>query len=68
MGLHWCTMLRWLQSFILREVVADVPADMALCLDCRKLECTEGDYQACAARRALAGRPGRSPKREGGRG
>lgn len=47
-------MFRWFQSFINREVVADVPAESDRCLDCGKLDCTEDEYQACAPRRARA--------------
>ena len=34
-------MFRWLQAFVRRELVSDVPPEMSLCLDCGKLECTE---------------------------
>ncbi len=30
-------MFRWLQAFVHRELVSDVPPEMELCLDCGKL-------------------------------
>ena len=47
-------MLRLLRTFIRRELVADVPAEMDLCLDCGKVECSEGEFQACVRRKARA--------------
>jgi hypothetical protein len=47
-------MLRRLGTFIRRELIAEVPADMDLCLDCGKLECSEGEFQACVRRKTRA--------------
>ena len=47
-------MLRRLGTFIRRELIADVPAEMDLCLDCGKLECSEGEFQTCVRRKARA--------------
>ena len=47
-------MLRRLRTFIRRELIAEVPAEMDLCLDCGKLECSEGEFQACVRRKARA--------------
>jgi hypothetical protein len=47
-------MLRWLRTFIRREVVADVPAELYRCLDCGKLNCAEGEWQDCTLRRVRA--------------
>ena len=33
-------MFRWLQAFVRRELVSDVPPEMELCLDCGKLMCS----------------------------
>jgi hypothetical protein len=47
-------MFRWLRTFIRREVVAEVPAELHHCLDCGELDCSEGRWQACALRKARA--------------
>jgi hypothetical protein len=49
-------MFRWLQNFIAREVIADVPVEMDLCLDCGKLACSEDRFQSCVHRKAHAAR------------
>ena len=49
-------MFAWLQRLIARNIVADVPAEMDLCLDCGRLECSEGEYRACARRMEHAAR------------
>jgi hypothetical protein len=46
-------MARWLRTFIRRELVADVPAEMDSCLDCGKVEC---EFQSCVRRKARATR------------
>ena len=40
-------MFRWLQAFVHRELVSDVPPEMELCLDCGKLMCSEGEFRDC---------------------
>ena len=54
-------MYRWLfrifpglESLIRRELVADVPVESYHCLDCGKVECSEGEYQDCASRKMRA--------------
>ncbi len=47
-------MLRRLRDFIRRELIAEVPAEMDLCLECGKLECSEGEFEACERRKARA--------------
>ncbi len=47
-------MLRWLKAFVRRELVADVPAELSLCLDCGKLACSEGEFRDCARRKERA--------------
>jgi hypothetical protein len=47
-------MARWLRTFIGRELVADVPAEMDSCLDCGKVECSESEFQSCVRRKARA--------------
>ena len=47
-------MLRRLRTFIRRELIAEVPPEMDLCLDCGKLQCSEGEFRSCARRKARA--------------
>ena len=47
-------MFRWLQAFVRRELVANVSPEMDLCLDCGKLECSEGEFRDCARRKERA--------------
>ena len=47
-------MFDWLRSFIRREVIDDAPPELSLCEECGKLECSEGDFQACAQRKQRA--------------
>ncbi len=47
-------MFRWLQAFVRRELVSDVPPEMNLCLDCGRLECNEGEFRDCARRKERA--------------
>ena len=47
-------MFRWLRTFFRQAWIADVPAESALCVDCEKLECSEGEFQYCAARKTCA--------------
>ena len=47
-------MFGWLKSFIGREIIADVPADLDACQDCGKLACTEGEFESCSRRRQRA--------------
>jgi hypothetical protein len=37
-----------------REVIAGAPAEVGMCLDWRRLRCTEDEFQACPARKARA--------------
>lgn len=42
---------RTLWDWVRRQVVDDVPQGDALCeFDCRKLQCTEGEWEACERR------------------
>ncbi len=47
-------MFRWLQAFVRRELVSDVPPEMDVCLDCGKLVCSEGEFRDCARRKERA--------------
>ena len=47
-------MLRWLQAFVHRELVYDVPAEMSLCLECGKLVCSENEFRDCERRKERA--------------
>ena len=47
-------MLRRIRNFIRRAIVADVPAEMDLCLDCGKPLCSEEKFQGCERRKARA--------------
>jgi hypothetical protein len=47
-------MFRWLQAFVRRELVSDVSPEMDLCLDCGKLECSEGEFKDCVRRKERA--------------
>jgi len=47
-------MFRWLQAFVRRELVSDVPPQMDLCLDCGKLVCSEDEFRDCTRRKARA--------------
>jgi hypothetical protein len=47
-------MFRWLQAFVRRELVSDVPSEMDLCLDCGKLVCSEGEFRDCERRKKRA--------------
>jgi hypothetical protein len=47
-------MFRWLRWLFRGRLVADVPAEMDLCLDCGKLECSEGEYSDCSRRKIHA--------------
>jgi hypothetical protein len=47
-------MFRWLGSLFRGRLIADVPAEMDLCLDCGKLECSEGEYLDCSRRKTHA--------------
>ncbi len=49
-------MFQWLRNFIARDVIADVPLEMDLCLDCGKPACPEDQYQTCVHRKAHAAR------------
>ena len=44
-------MFRWLQAFVRRGLVSDVPPEMDLCLDCGKLVCSEGEFRDCPRRK-----------------
>ena len=61
----WATFVR---KFIEKHVVAEVPDEMAACLDCDAVQCLDGVYETCpnrlgraaalsAARAPAAGRP-----------
>ncbi len=43
--------LRNIWNWVLRQFAGDVPEDDALCeFDCRKPQCTEGEWETCARR------------------
>ncbi|CAH2599553.1 protein of unknown function [Rhodovastum atsumiense] len=44
----------WFHSMVSRHVIADVPEEMDLCLDCGSLSCRDADYQRCMRRLAHA--------------
>ena len=44
-------MFGWWRSFMRREVIADVPPEMDMCLECGKIECSEGEFRDCARRK-----------------
>jgi hypothetical protein len=41
-------------GFVRRHIVDDVPPEMDLCVDCRKLQCFEATFKDCAPRKARA--------------
>ena len=45
---------RWLGEFVRRNLGADVSPEMELCLDCRKVECSVGEFEVCARRKERA--------------
>ena len=47
-------MFRWLQAFVRRELVSDVPPEMDLCLDCGRILCSEEEFRNCARRKERA--------------
>jgi hypothetical protein len=45
-------MLREVRTFIMRQIVDDVPADMDGCLDCGAVQCVDQKYNTCQYRLA----------------
>jgi hypothetical protein len=38
------------ETFFRKHVVAEIPAEMAACLDCNAGQCRNGGYQTCPVR------------------
>jgi hypothetical protein len=47
-------MLSRLRAFIRRQLTVDVPAEMHLCLECGRIECTASEFKTCARRKTRA--------------
>ncbi len=45
-------MLEKIRGFIIRHVVADVPDEIAACMECNVAECVEGKFRNCPNRLA----------------
>ena len=46
------TMLARLWSFLNRQIVTEVPAELSACLDCGRVQCDTGTFDVCPTRLA----------------
>jgi hypothetical protein len=38
------------RTFVRKHIVAEVPDEMAACLDCDAVQCLNGEYETCTTR------------------